>query len=145
MQDKNPLVRRSALMALRNFDLRNQVPLAFPLLDDPILAVRIEAISLLIQIPTGQLSSPQAKLFRKTIDESIQVQKFNAERPEAQVNLGGIYVALGKNSQAMQSYKKALKLQPQFVPAYINLAQFYSSQLNEVDAEAMPDVESRNR
>ncbi|MCK5121184.1 MAG: hypothetical protein KAQ91_04335 [Methylococcales bacterium] len=53
LKDKNPLLRRSALMALRSFDLRNQITLAFPLLDDPILAVRIEAISLLIQIPMG--------------------------------------------------------------------------------------------
>ena len=137
LQDKNPLIRRSALMALRNFDLRNQVPLAFPLLNDPILAVRIEAISLLIQIPTGQLSSPQAALFQKATDESIQVQKFNAERPEAQVNLGGIYLALEKNMQAIQAYNKALQLQSQFVPAYVNLAQLYSSQGNEVDAEAL--------
>ena len=137
LKDENPLLRRSALVALRNFDLRNQVPLAFPLLDDPILAVRIEAISLLIQIPAGQLSPAQAALFQKAIDESIQVQKFNAERPEAQVNLAGIYVALGLNSQATLAYKKALKLQPQFVPAYINFAQMVSSQRNEVEAEAL--------
>ncbi len=135
LNDENPLLRRSALLALRQFDLRTQVTLAYPLLNDSVRGVRIEAISLLIQVPQGQLPEAQKKQFQNAINEAIQVQKFNAERPEAQVNLGGIYSAIGEQAKAEAAFERALSLQSKFVPAYVNLAQLYSSQNNEEKAE----------
>jgi len=137
LNSQNPMLRRSTLTALRQFDLRTQVMLAFPLLNDPVRAVRIEAISLLIKIPQGRLPEAQKKLFQRAIQETIQVQQFNAERPEAQVNLGGIYSALADKAKAMEAYARALQLQSKFVPAYVNLAQLYSSQGNEDKAEEL--------
>ena len=137
LQDQNAMIRRSALVALRQFDLRTQATRAFPLLNDAVRAVRIEAISLLIKIPQGQLPEEQKQQFQQAMDEYIQVQKFNAERPEAQVNLGSFYATLGKHKPAEAAYEKALQLQSQFVPAYINLAQLYGARGQEAQAELL--------
>ena len=137
LNDPDPLLRRSAVTALRQFDLRMQVLMGFPMLSDPIRTVRVEAIGMLAQIPRGQLSGEQQKVFQQAVDEYIQVQQFNAERPEAQVNLGGFYTALGEQKKALLAYQKALKLQPQFVPAYVYLAQLYSAQGKEQEAEKL--------
>lgn len=137
LNDPDPLLRRSALAALRQFDIRMQVLMGFPLLSDPVRAVRVEAVSMLVQIPRGQLSSEQQLIFQQAVDEYIQVQLFNAERPEAQVNLGGFYNALGEPKKALLAYQKALKLQLKFVPAYVYLAQIYSAQGKEHKAERL--------
>lgn len=137
LQDKNPLLRRSALTALRPFALRTQASLGFPLLQDPVRAVRLEAIGLLVKIPPGRLPERQKQLFQQTIDEAIKVQQYNAERPESQVNLGGLYAALGEFGKAAAAYERAIKQQALFVPAYVNLAQLYSAQGSEPKAEKL--------
>ncbi len=61
--------------------------MAFPLLRDPIRAVRLEAISLLINIPQGDLPEIQQKLFQQATEEYIQFQQFNFKRISAQPEL----------------------------------------------------------
>jgi tetratricopeptide (TPR) repeat protein len=46
----------------------------------------------------------------------------NAERPEAQVSLGGLAVRYGDLEAARAAYLRALDRSPYFVPAYVNLA-----------------------
>jgi tetratricopeptide (TPR) repeat protein len=45
---------------------------------------------------------------------------FNAERPEYQVLLGVFYTNINMSKKAEAAYKEAIRLQPQFVPGYIN-------------------------
>jgi len=134
LQNTDPMIRLAALDALSSFDIRERVQLAFPLLSDKARSVRIQAARLLLSVPAGDLPEEQKKILKKAMNEYVEVQLFNAERPESQVNLGSFYSDQGRIEEAEKSYRRAIELQDQFVPAYVNLAQLLSEQKKENEA-----------
>jgi hypothetical protein len=64
-----------------------------------------------------------------------RAQEFNADRPEAQVNLGLWHLAHGDPAAARSALETALQLDLTFLPAWINLADLYRSQGDEAAAE----------
>ena len=137
LASSDSMLRRSALEALGNFDARVRVQLAFPLLDDDERTVRIQAARLLAAVPAGNLPAQQKQKLESAISEYVEALLFNAERPEAQVNLGSLYSDLGRTGEAENAYRKAIELQKQFVPAYVNLAQLLSQQKDEAAAVSL--------
>lgn len=67
--------------------------------------------------------------------EYINPQLVNAERPEAQLNLDNYYAVKGDADNAISAYKKVISLEDVFLPAYVNLADIYRAQGNDVAAE----------
>ncbi len=132
----DPLQRLGALDALQSLG-PGQKLLAASLLWDDLKAVRIEAARLLAVIPEGQLPEAVRAQRARGIQEYIAVQAINAERPEAQLNLGNLFAELARDQEAEQAYGKALTLQPRFVPASINLAQLMSQRDREQEAEGV--------
>ncbi|MCK5360895.1 MAG: HEAT repeat domain-containing protein, partial [Gammaproteobacteria bacterium] len=122
LREEDPMIRLAALNALSSFGMRERVQLAFPLLDDETRSVRFQAARLLVEIPAGDLPEAQKNTLNKALDEYVEVQLFNAERPESQVNLGSFYSDQGNSEKAEKSYRRAIELQDQFIPAYVNLA-----------------------
>jgi tetratricopeptide (TPR) repeat protein len=133
---REPLLRLGALNGLESLELRQRMP-ALPLLWDEVRAVRIEAARLLAPLAAVSLPEAQRAKLDHAIQEYIAVQRFNAERPEAQVNLAGIYTDLGRYQEAELAYRKALRLQPRFVPAYVNMAQLLSVRNRELEATGL--------
>jgi tetratricopeptide (TPR) repeat protein len=134
LKDEDAMVRMASIGALEGLQASMLVQLVFPLLDDPVRLVRIEAARVLAQIPVGQLKGEQLSIYDKAAREYIDSQIANAERPEAQLNLGNYYVAKGEVSKAENAYVKAIELEDVFVPAYVNLADLYRAQQKESDA-----------
>ena len=130
---EDPLLRLGALKALASAPLEMRI-LAFPLVRDERKAVRTEAARLMAAYPREQLKPAQGRVLDKAIGEYIQTQEFNGERPEAQVNLGNLYLDLQQFTRAEAAYRKALRLQPRFVPAYLNLAQMLADGDRESEA-----------
>jgi tetratricopeptide (TPR) repeat protein len=126
-------VRLGALGALE-FLGPTQRLLAVSLLWDDLKAVRIGAARLLAALPANKLPEQVQGQLAKGIQEYIAVQEFNAERPEAQVNLGTLFADQGQYEDAELAYREAIGLQPRFVPAYVNLAQLLSGLKREQDA-----------
>ncbi len=135
LSDNDPVVRAAAVSALEYVPSEIRVRLAFPMLDDPVRAVRIEAARVLASIPAGELSTEQAALRQNALQEAVMAQQVNAERPEAQTNLGNLYAALGESEKAVAAYKTAIDLNPVYVPGYVNLADLYRAQGKETKAE----------
>jgi Flp pilus assembly protein TadD len=135
LSDEDPAVRAAAVAALVSVPAEIRVRLAFPMFDDPVLAVRIEAARVLASIPAGDLSKTQAASFEKALQEAVTAQQAMAERPEAQTYLGGLYAALGETDKAVSAYKTATALNAAYIPAYVNLADFYRAQGREAEAE----------
>lgn len=135
LSDTDPGVRAAAVAQLESVPAEMRVRLAFPMLEDPVRAVRIEAARSLAPIPTGDLPEHQRLLLDKAVREYIAAQQVMAERPEAQVNLGNLYAALGEAEQAAVAYETAIDLNPAYVPAYVNLADLYRAQGKEAGAE----------
>ena len=141
---EDPQQRLAALQSLGSYDLRNRIPLAFPLLEDKTRSVRIQAASLLASVPSGNLAADKQAILDNAVREYIEAQQFNADRPEAQLNLGNLYADQGNTRDAVAAYQTATELQPRFVPAFINLAQLYSNQGDEVAARQVLEAGLKN-
>jgi tetratricopeptide (TPR) repeat protein len=131
---EDPLQRLGALGALESLGPAQRV-LAVALLWDDLKAVRIEAARLLAAIPPDRLPEQVQGKLAQGIDEYIAVQEFNAERPEAKVSLGTLYMDQGRSQDAELAYRKAIELQPRFIPAYVNMAHLLSGLKREHEAE----------
>jgi Tfp pilus assembly protein PilF len=62
-------------------------------------------------------------------------QAYNADRAESWVNLGSLEVRLGHPDLAEADYQRAIRLQPSFMPSYVNLADLYRGQGREAAGE----------
>ncbi len=135
ISDPDPLVRASAVRPLDYAPPEIRVRLAFPLLDDPVRAVRIEAARVLAPIPPGDLPEDRRSVLSAAIQEYMDAQMVMAERPEAQVNLGILYASMGDAPRAVNAYRTALEIDPSYIPGYVNLADVYRAQADESEAE----------
>jgi len=135
LSDDNAMVRMASVASLDGLQPNMLVKLVFPILDDPVRAVRIEAARVLAPVPVGQLQGEQLAIYTRASEEYIASQMANAERPEAQLNLANYYVARGEAAKAEAALEKAIELEDVFMPAYINLADFYRMQREDAKAD----------
>lgn len=135
LSDDDPAVRTAAVGILDRMPLNMRARLAFPMLEDPVRVVRIETASVLAGIPAGDLSAEQRALLDKALQEYVEAQQANAERPEAQTNLGNLYAAQGDANRATTFYNAAIELEPTHMPAYVNMADLYRTQGKDAEAE----------
>ncbi len=135
LKDGNALLRLASVSALEGLPQAMLVQLAFPLLNDSEKMVRIEAARLLAPVPVGELAGEQLSIYTNASNEYIESQEVNADRPEAQLNLGNFYLAKNQLEKAEQAYNKAIQLDSAFVPAYINLADLYRVRNRDAEAE----------
>ena len=135
LRDPNPLLRLAALQSLANAPLAVRLPLAAPLLSDPLKALRIEAVSVLAPVPADQLSAEQRSVFERASEEYVASQRYNADRAEARVNLGTFYANRGDAAKAEKEISAAIGLDRFFVPAYVNLADLYRARGRDAEGE----------
>lgn len=125
------MIRLNALEAFEAFPLQMRIRETFKMLDDPLKMVRVEAARQLSAIPQGEIDAQTRSKLEAGIEEFRKTLLFNAERAESQTALGTLYANLNQNDKAKAAYEEALRLQPYFVPAYINFANFYQKSGNE--------------
>jgi tetratricopeptide (TPR) repeat protein len=135
LADEDALVRAAAVRWLEHTDLRTRVDQAWPLLEDPARTVRLEAARVLAPLARQGLPEKFRKQLDRAFTEYVQAQEVNAERPEAQLNLGLIAAAQGKPLEAEATYQAALRLDRTFSPAYVNLADLYRQYGRDADGE----------
>jgi Flp pilus assembly protein TadD len=137
VSDTDPLVRTAAVDALQPFAPEQRLPVIAPLLADPVRAVRIAAARLLAAAPTQLLTPQQRTDLAKASAEYIDAQMASADRPEAHVTLGAFYADRSQMDAAEAAYRTALRLDPSFVPAMVNLADLYRAQQRDADGEPL--------
>ncbi|MFI4937011.1 MAG: tetratricopeptide repeat protein [Candidatus Berkiellales bacterium] len=124
LPDPEPLVRRTAVVGLEMLSPAERVEILLPLLNDPVLAVRIEAARLLAPSQNA-LKDHQLILLKQALAEYETSQLENADRPEALVNLGDLYRSMQEYAKAENYYRKAISYHVAYVPAYVNLSDLY--------------------
>lgn len=137
LKNDDPLIRGAALDALQSAPPEIKIRLASGLLNDPVLAVRTKAVTLLAVVPKESLDTGQREALSKAVDEYVRLQMTSADRPEAHLNIGLIYAEVGRFPEAEASYKAAIKLEPSFMPAYVNLADLYRAEERDNEAESL--------
>ena len=135
VRDPAGIVRLGALQPLRGALPNLRVQLAEPLLSDPFRAVRVEAVSVLAPVPAEQLSAGGRSAFERAAGEYVDTQRYNADRAEGRVSLGTFYGSRGNASQGEAELKAAIRVDPFFVPAYVNLADLYRAFGRDADGE----------
>jgi len=135
--DDDPLVRGAAVRYLEVTDAQSLYKLGWPLLADPVRAVRLEAARTLAPLIRFGLPEAERTHLDAALDAYQSAQSVNAERPESHLNIGLIGQAQGKLAMAQRAYRTALRLDPRFVPAYVNLADLYRAMGSDGEAEEM--------
>lgn len=125
LADKDPLVRVAAVTALASAPAQYRARLLAPLLHDSSKAVRLEVIRNLADIPDQQLTPTQKNRRQIGVSEYIAVQKLNNDRAAGRLNLAQFYVKMKLFHQAETEFQQAIKIEPYFSAAYLNLADLY--------------------
>ncbi|QGM45877.1 tetratricopeptide repeat protein [Methylocystis heyeri] len=135
LSDKEPMVRAAAVAVLAEAEPATRREALAPLLTDQTRLVRMDAARALAGAPEAGLSDSEHAAFDKALAEYEAGQRFNAERPETQANLGALALARGNTDAARAAYEKALALDPTFAPAAISLAEIMRGAGDEAGAE----------
>jgi predicted CXXCH cytochrome family protein len=122
IRDPDPLVRAAAPRALPGTVPPRFVEATVPLLSDPVRAVRVEAARALAGTDRLALTPEQQTALVKATAELVDAEMVDADRPEAHLNLGLLDLRRRQLTEAEAEYRTALRLDPNFVPALVNLA-----------------------
>ena len=137
LNDPDPVVRLPAVEALADADPATRQRYLPRMLGDPVRAVRIEtARAIAGRAETGLATEDRAR-FDRAFAELVAVQTYNGDRPEGRAGLANLYAARGNAEGAIAEYRKAIALDPAFVPAYANLADLYRARGVDSEAEAV--------
>jgi predicted Zn-dependent protease len=99
--------------------------------------LRVAAARLLAAVPSSQWTPDQRAAFQRASGEFIETQRQNADRAEARVNLGTFLAELGDMAGGQAELQSAIRLEPRFVPAYVNLADVYRGVGRDIDGERL--------
>ncbi len=123
MRDGTALERLALVEVARLLGPGSRMSLLRPLLEDERRAIRIGAAEALSELPASAWRPADRALLARALREYRTSQEANAERPEAQVNLGTLALRLGEFDRAREAFRRAVSLAPYFLPAYANWAE----------------------
>jgi tetratricopeptide (TPR) repeat protein len=122
LDDDDALVRRAAVEAYALAPLAAPSDL-LPRRDDPVRDVSLSAARRVATLPLRALPDGAHDQPARAAEAYIAAQRALGDRPEAQSNLGALYLELGRTGEAEAAFSRALALDRTFVPAAVNLAE----------------------
>jgi tetratricopeptide (TPR) repeat protein len=134
-RDPDPLVRAAAAAAMETQPAPPRVGLATPLLDDPVRAVRVAAARVLAAVPRTLLTPQRQKRLDAALAEDERGLEAVADMPSSHLDLAVLDEARGRDDRAEAAYRRALAMDPYFLPARANLATLYNRRGRNADAE----------
>lgn len=135
LSDPDPLVRLGALDGLEGVPADQLWSLATAQLTDPVRGVRIRSAEILASVPPSQRPAADRDRFARASAEFVAAQELNADRPDARTALGGFYARQANAAAAETEYRAALRLDPSFAAAAINLSDLHRQLGRDGDGE----------
>ena len=135
LSDPDPVVRLGALDGLEGAAIDQLWPLASSQLGDPVRGVRIRAAELLAAVPPARQPAADRDKFARAAAEFVAAQRLNADRPDARTALGSFFARQANVGQAEIEFRAALRLDPSFAGAAINLSDLYRELGRDNDGE----------
>lgn len=121
LADDSALVRAYAASGFAGLAPVPRVQHLLPLLDDPAPAVRDEALRALAGIPLIALPETRRAAFQQQQEDYERRLRANADLPGNRLNLAVLLERRDRKLEAIEQYKQALRLDPYFSPARVNL------------------------
>jgi predicted CXXCH cytochrome family protein len=137
LYDDDPMIRASTVRSLQFLPLHQRYQLLQPLITDEVTGVRLEVAQSLAGVPLDQVSEQQADALRKLFAEFDVIYDEHRDMPGVLMQLGVFHATRGDAPRAEADYREALYLNPQLVPAYLNLADLLRSQQRDEEARAL--------
>lgn len=137
LADNDPIVRLGALRALASAAPAVRRALLWPLLADPVKAIRIDAARLLAVVPPSSLTEAQQAALARVTAEWVASQMLSADRPESAFNIAALRLDQGRDDEAEAGFRQSLRIDPSFVPALLDLADLYRAQKRDDQGELL--------
>lgn len=131
------MVRRAGLATLEALPIEQRWSIGGAVLNDPILAVRVEAARILAGVSRQTLNAAEKISLNSGLQEYADAAMASAEHPQSHVNLRLVYLAQGEYAKAEKAYREAIRIDPYYNVAYVNLADLYSGQQQPDQVEAV--------
>jgi predicted CXXCH cytochrome family protein len=132
----DPLLRVSAVRALRTLPLQRRFAALWALRDDPVAGVRMEVATALADVPMDQLDAERRSELQSLFREYVETQRRHADMPSIQMQLAIFLGARGDFPAAEAAYREAILINPQLLPARLNLADLLRGMGREEEARA---------
>lgn len=137
LYDDDPMIRASTVRSLDFVSLQQRFQLLMPLVDDSILAVRLEVASALAAVPLDQIKAEDAQRLRTLFREYTTVMTAHSDMPSILMQLAVFLADRGDLPAAEANYREALELNSQLLAAYLNLADLLRAQDREEEARTV--------
>lgn len=129
----DPLLRMAAVQSLAGLPLARRYQILQPLIADSVTSVRMAVAEALAQVPLDQLDA-EAEPLRALFAEYVAIQALHRDMPGVNLQLGLFLQNRGDLPAAERAYREALHLNPQLLPARLNLADLLRSLQREDEA-----------
>ncbi len=162
LNDSDKLMRYGATLAMEQWPSELRKKLISPLLKDPLRALRIQAVSLLVDVNRNSFSKLMHENYSKAEKEYLTNLKVNSDFPSGMMNLGNHYLKLASaetiksnsgnkklsqkqlrertqtyEQKAIDAFLETLKIDNQFSAARMNLSRLYNLYGKNQEAKAM--------
>ena len=124
-------IRRGAIEGAASIQPAERWRILSPLLKDKVLAVRSEAAMALVPL-WEMLSATQKNTLQLALNDYLAIQDFNADRGYAHTNKAIVLGYQNNIDKAIAAYKQSMRIEPYFAAAYVNMAELYKRQGQEI-------------
>jgi len=137
LRSNSPVLRASAVRALRGVEPVQRYLMLRPFIRDHSLSVRMEVAQLLAGIPASELRAQDIADLEPLFEEYLAVQSDHLDMPSVQLQLANFWIDRGDSTKATAALEEALRLNSQLEPAIVNLVDILRRDGKNEEASAL--------